>query len=165
MLYFAYGSNLYSQRLANRLTNITRIGHRLLPGFQLRFHKVGWRDQSAKCDAFRTDQESDWLHGVLYNIPDNQLSVLDHIEGLGHGYERETVQLFDHTSRQAEMAFTYIATLIDPSLKPYDWYRHHVVQGAIEAGFPEAYVQQILQIEVIEDCDLERAEREWSIHR
>ncbi|WP_020409050.1 gamma-glutamylcyclotransferase family protein [Hahella ganghwensis] len=165
MLYFAYGSNLYSKRMSSRLTGITRVGPRMLPGFELRFHKVGWRDNSAKCDAFRAEGTLTPLYGILYDIPDHQVALLDDIEGVGQGYDRETVQLFHSNVQPAEAALTYIATLIDPTLKPYDWYRHHVIAGAREGGFPAAYIERILCVEVMEDIDLQRAEKEWSIHR
>ena len=50
MLYFAYGSNLSSARMAARVPSARVVARAQLPGHALRFHKVG-RDGSAKCDA------------------------------------------------------------------------------------------------------------------
>ncbi len=182
MYYFAYGSNLYSKRLIARLNQVERLGTRLLPEHRLCFHKVGWRDGSAKCDAHRTNNNEDFMYGVLYEIMAEQLPILDEIEGVGHGYERHEVQLYlpatdpphigsDLTPQSglagtpAETAFTYIATLIDAELRPYDWYVNHVVKGAYEAGFPQNYIDTILQVVSISDNDQQRAEQEWGIHQ
>ena len=174
MYYFAYGSNLYSRRLAARLDHITPLGTRLLPGYSLRFHKVGWRDQSAKCDAYQTHHHSDVLYGMLYDIGAQQLPILDAIEGVGQGYEKQEVTLYrllesaglqNVSIAPAETALTYIANRIDDQLLPYDWYVQHVLQGAIEANFPEHYIDRIRRTPSIPDLDQARASLEWALHQ
>ena len=61
-------------------------------------------------------------------------------------------------------AFTYCATLVDPDLKPFDWYREHVLRGACEHGLPAAYVAAIAAVESIEDPNLQRQCRERAIY-
>lgn len=50
--YFAYGSNMCSGRLSERVS-CTFVAVARLAGHQLRFHKVS-KDGSSKCDAFHT---------------------------------------------------------------------------------------------------------------
>ncbi|HEV7276549.1 MAG TPA: gamma-glutamylcyclotransferase family protein [Devosiaceae bacterium] len=58
-----------------------------LPEFQLRFHKIGRKDRSAKCDAFHTGRADDVIIGILYEMPDAEKPDLDAAEGLGYGYD------------------------------------------------------------------------------
>ena len=91
-------------------------------------------------------------------------AALDRAEGLGNGYEVKTVEVFAD-DRPGIRAFTYYATRTDIALRPYAWYRQHVLQGARETGLPEHYVALIATIETIDDPDSARCEAEIAIHR
>ena len=67
MLYFAYGSNLSSLRLQQRVPSARLVTTGRLLQHALLFHKIG-RDGSAKCNAFYTGLEADTLYGALYRI-------------------------------------------------------------------------------------------------
>ena len=56
MLYFAYGSNMLTARLRERMPSCKPLGIAKLPGHALRFHKRS-KDQSGKCNAFATDDD------------------------------------------------------------------------------------------------------------
>lgn len=135
----------------------------MLRSHQLCFHKVG-RDGSAKCDACETGDPDHVVYGVLFILAPEDRSALDKVEGLGRGYEVKdvTVRMFDD---QEFTAFTYYATHVDASLKPLDWYRQHVIYGAVENNLPAAYQQYIRLTESIADSDAERRERELSVYR
>lgn len=62
--YFAYGSNMLTERLIARTPSARPVGTSLLPGHRLTFHKRG-RDGSGKCDAFETAH----LHRRLLDPP------------------------------------------------------------------------------------------------
>ncbi len=49
--YFAYGSNMLTARLHERVPSATPIGIGQLEGHALRWDKRSWRDGSGKCDA------------------------------------------------------------------------------------------------------------------
>lgn len=163
MLYFAYGSNMSSSRLLARVPSARKLGTGMLHAHQLCFHKVG-RDGSAKCDARETGNSDHVVHGVLFIIEPEDRSALDEVEGVGRGYEVKdvTVRMFDD---QELTAFTYYATHVDVSLRPFDWYRQHVIYGAAEHNLPDAYQQYIRLIESIPDSDAQRRERELSVYR
>lgn len=158
MKYFAYGSNMSSRRLRARTKSARPVGVYTLPGFALRFHKVG-KDGSGKCDAFRTGNSADRVVGVLYDLDAADEAPLDRIEGLGWGYRKEQVEV-KGPGGDIESAFTYCAIRIDRSLRPYSWYLEHVLAGAREAGLPEEYVAEIVRYDATPDpCEgRERAE-------
>jgi len=89
---------------------------------------------------------------------------LDRAEGLGFGYEEKTVTLVSAAGREVE-AFTYYATSIDPALRPYHWYKEHVVRGASEHGLQDDYVRFLEQVDSVADPNGERYESEMSIYR
>lgn len=161
MLYFSFGSNMSEKRLLRRIT-ASRIGVAILTEHQLCFRKRSNSDGSAKCDILETGQPDDFVLGVLYDIDRSQKPVLDIYEGLGYGYDVKTVSVtIDNKSFDA---FTYYATNIDTSLKPYHWYKRHVLEGARENNMPEDYIQRIDKVPAQIDIDSERKERELSIY-
>ena len=141
MKYFAYGSNMSSKRLRARTPSARPVGVCTLPGFALRFHKVG-KDGSGKCDAFRTGDSADRVVGVLYDLAPADEAPLDRVEGLGWGYRKEQVGV-EGPGGNIESAFTYCAIRIDTSLRPYSWYLEHVLAGAREARLPAEYVAEL----------------------
>ncbi|MEM0953386.1 MAG: gamma-glutamylcyclotransferase family protein [Pseudomonadota bacterium] len=161
MLYFAYGSNMSSRRLQQRILTVRSLGTAILHGHQLRFHKMG-SDGSGKCDAYCTDVYDDVIHGVLFEIDDAGKATLDGIEGLGFGYDDKEVEVL-HGGSEVR-AVTYIATRIDEKRQPFAWYHQHVVVGAQEAELPEAYLRNILDVTVIDDPDPIRHAKELAIY-
>lgn len=152
--YFAYGSNMLSDRLRFRTPSCRVLGVATLAGHTLRFHKGG-ADGSGKCDAFATGLPGDVVIGVLYAIDKTDKPALDRAEGVHHGYEDAavTVTLADGTSRAA---VAYLATddAIDDSTTPYVWYKDFVVDGAREHDLPRAYVEHfIASVAAVPDPD------------
>lgn len=163
MLYFSYGSNMSIKRIQQRIPLATFISIATLPGHNLLFHKIG-QDSSAKCDARETGQPGDAVIGVVFEISKSDKKCLDQFESLGHGYDDKSVQLFG-TGGSRLQAMTYYATKIDESLKPYHWYKDHVVRGAAENDLPQSYLQAIINVESIADPEPDRHERETAIYR
>lgn len=164
MLYFAYGSNLSSKRLRQRVPSAVRVAVARLPGHALRFHKESRVDGSAKCDAWESGDPGDQVLGVVYEIQVGHKPGLDRVEGLGEGYEEKQVRVELEAGGGIE-AFTYYATLIRRDLRPLDWYKRHVLVGARENGLPEAYIREIEAVSSIPDSDKLRHARELAIYR
>ncbi|KGM06896.1 hypothetical protein LP43_1391 [Methylophaga thiooxydans] len=162
-LYFAYGSNMAFSRLFQRVPSAQKYCQVQLYKHQLRFHKRSHVDGSAKCDAWYTGTWSDWVEGIIYNIAVRDKLHLDDIEGVGHGYAIKQVSVVDKHDRVFQ-AYTYVATDIDTELRPFDWYKQHVLIGAKEHHLPVEYIEQINAVEAEVDSDTERAEREMAIH-
>ena len=162
MFYFAYGSNMSVRRLKERLPIASPIDVAHLYAHELRFHKTG-RDGSGKCDAHKTGDSQHAVIGIVYEISQADILILDKIEGLGVGYERKTVSLSSQ-SMGSITAFTYYATRTDSSLLPFHWYKHHVLVGAREHNLPSAYIEEISRVEAMLDPDQERHRNEIEIY-
>ena len=130
---------------------------------RLKFHKKS-NDGSGKCDAFYVDNPKDFIYGMLFELTTSQLWILDKYEGLGIGYEQKSVQVVTHDMGTLS-ALTYYATDIDSSLKPYQWYKEHVLYGAIEHNLPKDYISDIKKIGAMSDSNTKRHEKELMIYQ
>lgn len=162
MHYFAYGSNMSLARLQARILSARRIATGVLAEHSLRFHKSG-KDGSGKCDAFQTMDAGDRVIGAVFSIDPLEKPHLDTIEGLGFGYDEKSVTVLSASGIEYR-ASTYYATRIDASLKPFSWYRHHVLVGARESALPEDYIRRIEAVEYLDDPDRERDLLERALH-
>jgi hypothetical protein len=156
-LYFAYGSNLHPRRLAERVSSALALGPAALEGHVLRFHKRG-RDGSGKCDAMRTGRPGDAVLGMLYRLAPADVERLGRVEGVGRGYVVRHVRV--RAGAAEADAFTYgaDATAIDPTLRPWDWYKTLVIAGARHHRFPDQYVRTIEVVPSRADPDRRRAD-------
>jgi len=161
--YFAFGSNLSSRRLIQRLPEVTVACVATLPRHLLCWRKND-RGQSGKCDIAYTGNHEDVVYGVVYRMTRDERLTLDSIESAGFGYERKNVRVTSAIGDMLE-AFTYFALDIDHQQQPFHWYKEHVLRGALEHGFPQHYVEIIKATASIDDQDNERHHRELSIYR
>jgi hypothetical protein len=158
---FSYGSNMLTRRLRDRAPSATPIGVGQLNGYTLRWHKRSRKDGSGKCDIVATGVASDCVHGVIFAIDADDKRGLDNAEGLGHGYdEKRVVALVDGVP---VTAVAYVATDIDPSLRPYDWYKALVVAGAREHRLPAEYVRALEAVRSVPDPDRTRAAKHLAL--
>ncbi len=162
MKYFAYGSNMSIRRIQQRVPEAQMISTAILKEHILLFHKVS-KDGSGKCDAFFTGNQQDFLIGVLYNIEKKDKKELDKAEGLGQGYDEKEVVVYIDNDIQ-NVALTYVATEYDNTLKPFSWYKKHVLKGAKEANLPFEYIKTIEAVESVKDEDDEREKKELNIY-
>ena len=162
MKYFAYGSNMSLKRLQQRAPRAHPLGTYSLDEHELRFHKLS-KDGSGKCDAFYTGDNSYVVMGVLYEIHESEKAALDIAEGVGWGYEDKEVSV-SSTEGKIVTAVTYCATRIKKSLRPYSWYKKHVLVGAREANLPSEYRAGIEAIDVLKDPDQKREAEQYAIH-
>lgn len=144
LYYFAYGSNMLTSRLQARTPSARRLGVATLPGWQLRFHKVG-SDGSGKGDIVPAPGEH--VTGVLYRLRARELRRLDLAEGAGYVRRRIAVQVGCRWQR----CETYIATRVDPALQPFDWYRRLLLAGLLENEIAGAMVQRVLDTPALPD--------------
>ena len=149
-------------RIKHRVESATVVSTARLYRHSLRFHKKSI-DGSAKCDIELTNNPGDIVHGVLYELLACEKHILDRYEGLGNGYDEKQVSvILPHG--EPVTASTYYATHIDASLKPYHWYKEHVLKGAREHALPSDYVATIEAIPSIADPDQDNHVKELSIY-
>jgi len=162
MLYFSYGSNMSVCRLLERVPSAKFVATASLNEHDLRFHKKG-KDGSSKCDAYYTGNPDHSIIGVIFEIPETEKPELDREEDLGNGYEEKEVMLTTRAGKQIK-ALTYYATNIDETLRPYQWYKYHVLTGAKENDLPDLYLKKLEDIESIQDPEQERHDQEMAIY-
>jgi gamma-glutamylcyclotransferase len=162
MRYFAYGSNMHIERLRERVTSFDYICTGILKEYNLKFHKKS-RDGSGKCNANYTGNEKDQVHGVIFEIPQNEKGKLDRAEGLGAGYSEQNVHVMSKFGLTS--AFTYIAEsdAIDDSLRPYLWYKQFVINAAKYFHLPDEYIRMIEMVEYLQDSNQERVRKNLAI--
>jgi len=162
VLYFSYGSNMSTPRIKHRVESATVISVAHLHQHSLRFHKKSV-DGSAKCGIAHTKSPNDLVYGVVFEILISDKHILDNYEGLGNGYEEKTVSIILPDGKSIAAA-TYYATHIDVSLKPYHWYKEHVLRGAREHALPPEHIAAIEAIQSIADPDHDKHVKEISIY-
>lgn len=145
-LYFAYGSNLSTERLQARVPSARARCRGRLPHHALRWHKLG-RDGSGKCDIVPTSAPN-VVWGVLFDVSRNEKPALDAVEGLGIGYFEKEVRIV--TGDGECLALTYHANpaRTDAALRPFDWYKDYVVRGAREHALPADYIRALERVEI-----------------
>ena len=139
MKYFAYGSNMLTERLQDRVSSAKNPRPLALRGHRLRFHKKS-SDGSGKCNIIATACDNDVVHGVLFEIDDAQMNTLDCYEGVCYCYRRVEITIaLDGTETKA---CVYVAEkdAIDDALMPYRWYYDLVLSAAEQHALPRDYV-------------------------
>ena len=157
ILYFAYGSNMYTARLRYRVPSCRFHSTVQLLKHRLCFHKRS-SDGSGKCNAFATAASKDSVFGVVYEISPAEKPALDRAEGLGSGYHDEYLRVQTPDGQDVQVQ-TYIADrdAIDDRLKPYSWYKDFVVKGAQEHGLPLEYIHSYIEpVLAVTDPDRKR---------
>ena len=154
-VYFAYGSNMLSRRLCSseRTPSAKAIETGFIIKRRLTFHKLSC-DGSGKCDIESTENASDRVYGVLFEIDDSEKGKLDKAEGRGKGYDEGQVDVV--TSTNTIKAYSYIAIKKESELRPYHWYKALVIAGAVEHGLPKAYVEWLQTFQSHADPDIKR---------
>ncbi|MBE0377806.1 gamma-glutamylcyclotransferase family protein [Pseudoalteromonas prydzensis] len=158
---FSFGSNMSSSRLLARLPNARRIGTAILSGYELSFDMVS-SDGSGKGNVRPSNDDNAHVYGVVYQLNDDEKTILDTIEGPRYDCVDIQVTLLDG---QKIAAHCYMANTTDANILPYDWYMQHVYRGALEAGVPNAYSDAIKSRPTCQDSDTVRAAIEFAVHK
>lgn len=163
MLIFAYGSNMNLNRLTKRVPSAVKVSNAFLPGHKLVCNKIS-NDGSAKANILKTDIPAEIVWGALFSINSNEKALLDNAEGLGSGYNEETLTFYNEFNNPYS-AQVYIADskATDNNLLPYDWYKEFIVTGAIQNKLPADYISLLQSIPCIPDSDEKRRIKNYSI--
>jgi hypothetical protein len=155
MKYFAYGSNMCTKRLRQGVPSAAFDTKAVLHCHVLKFHKRS-QDGSGKCNLSHTGNHADEVHGVVFDIDEEEKPALDDAEGRHKGYNQITINV--HTDNGTIALFTYVADgdAIDDSLQPYTWYKNLVLFGAREYSLPESYVHAIELVPANQDPNAAR---------
>jgi gamma-glutamylcyclotransferase len=160
--YFAYGSNMLAERLLARCPSARSIGTARAIGFDLSFAKRSTADGSGKAMLTASDKSGATVHGVLFNLDTADLSNLDRLEGVGHGYRRENGFKVFAQDDQLVVAATYMADpdYVDPNLLPYDWYVNIAIADARQHRLPSSYIDMLVAVSTVADPSPDRQSRQ-----
>lgn len=156
MFYFAYGSNMLTARLAERVPSVRPIGAAWLTGHQLHFHLRGG-DGSGKCNVLHTGRDSDIVHGVLFELDAERLERLHAAEGPAYAFLE--LDVYTMNTRYPAAIYRGQPEWLDETLVPFDWYLAFVLGGAREHGLPDEHLRRLEAIGAEPDHDAERAAR------
>ncbi|WP_420410580.1 gamma-glutamylcyclotransferase family protein [Hoeflea sp.] len=140
-LYFAYGSNMLTERLVARCKSAKPIGSAYVADHGLEFSKKS-KDTSGK--ATLVPRPGNIQYGVLFEISREDQNKLDSEEGVGAGYERIEDFAIVKTVGDVKMSVTtYLAEEPQDGLKPFDWYLALVLAGAMQHNLPTSQILEI----------------------
>lgn len=134
--YFAFGSNMSSARMTERIASAKSRGRGRLDEWGLVCNKAGL-DGTAKANI--EPRPGDVVWGVIYELDADELERLDAIEG---GYRRVMVTVADEADHPRR-CWTYTSGRLTSDERLLDWYRALIVTGATEHGLPRSYVARL----------------------
>ena len=143
-LYFAYGSNLLSARMRERVPSAAARGPARLSGWRLTTDKRG-KDGTGKANLRREPAAAVW--GVVWAIDPAEWPQLDRLEG---GYARVEVEVETPAGTRLRAA-TYASDRLTAAPVLDRGYKRAIVDGAREHGLPEAWIAALEALPQIED--------------
>jgi gamma-glutamylcyclotransferase len=161
--YFAYGSNMLTERLRARCPSAVCVGIAEATNFALEFGKRS-KDKSGKATLVATDGRNSYSLGVVFEINKTEQKALDKFEGFGKGYDADDSFPARLVGDGAIIhTRTYLADALVPHLRPYDWYLALIIAGAQAHGLDRDYVTRLRQVAFDVDPDKGRPTRTFAI--
>lgn len=145
--YFAYGSNMDTERMRQRGVEIINQRWAVLTGWRLVFDKIG---SQAGCGyANIVEDKTSVVEGIFYEIPAAHIKLLDEHEGYPFHYYRKRVSVKLY-SGDYELGEVYIASpkMRGKKLKPTKAYLHHLLVGAYGV-VTSNYFKKLMEVECI----------------
>ncbi|WP_345790944.1 gamma-glutamylcyclotransferase family protein [Halonatronomonas betaini] len=133
--YFAYGSNMSSRRLKERIPSARSVTTARLNNYRFACNKIGG-DNTGYANL-EYDPESH-VYGVVYKLQPDHFNTLDLYEG---NYQRKEVRV--EAGSKKLKAITYISDYTSNDLQVADWYQEYILNGAREHQLPAEYIQTI----------------------
>jgi phage replication-related protein YjqB (UPF0714/DUF867 family) len=128
--YFAYGSNLCVTQMATRCPDAVNPRPARLDGHDWLINERG----VATVEPFDGSQ----VHGVLWQVTDHDLAVLDSAEGVPVRYRRDRLTV--HTDDGPTSAWVYIDHRVNPG-PPRPGYLERIIDGAVHHGLPARWIE------------------------
>lgn len=147
--YFAYGSNLDTGRLEDRVGR-RNIEWRLarLDGYRLSFDKPA---DDGSGYAMVVPEEGHTVHGVLYALQNHELEKLDKHEGVHKKqYMRRTITVTTQNGEQIS-AECYFAVSPSSGLHPRRVYLDLIIKGAKVHNLPPRYIEWLQSMTAMDD--------------
>lgn len=128
MKYFAYGSNMDKDRMVERKINFTSRKFAKLDNHKLVFNKKA-KDGNF-CYANLEVSDGDFVEGIIYEFPDDEILNLDKAEGFPKHYDKVKIIVNDEDNNPINV-LTYIAQSgkVVNGLLPTSAYLNHLLAG------------------------------------
>ena len=152
LYYFAYGSNMNSERVRARGLEYSQVLSGQLSGYELSFNKYSAKREGSAANI--TKQENAVTEGVLYLLSgEEQIIQMDPFEGFPDHYSRELLSIA--TKSEPVKAWVYIANqrFIRENLLPPRWYLNHLLAG--KQFLTQPYYERLKKVECIIGTDIE----------
>jgi phage replication-related protein YjqB (UPF0714/DUF867 family)/gamma-glutamylcyclotransferase (GGCT)/AIG2-like uncharacterized protein YtfP len=128
--YFAYGSNL----------SVEQMAHRCPDAVDPRLATLADHDWLINERGVATVEPWDGgeVHGILWQVSDDDLAALDRAEGVPERYRRDRLDVL--TADGPISAWVYIDHRVEPGA-PRDGYLERIIEGAGHHGLPDRWVE------------------------
>ncbi|MBT4349438.1 gamma-glutamylcyclotransferase [bacterium] len=138
IFYFAYGSNMNTQRMNDRCgsEHFTDLGKGYLDDWQFYFYGRKYANIKPKNNSV--------VEGVLFVIDGDCLQSLDRVEGYPHVYQRDVVNIRQDDEKY--LAEVYVVQGDNTVGVPTPQYYQIVFTGAVEHDLSVDYVNQIKEL-------------------
>ncbi|MBI4529300.1 MAG: gamma-glutamylcyclotransferase [Deltaproteobacteria bacterium] len=147
MYYFAYGSNMNWMQMTQRCPSARFVSVARLKDHRFAITRQSRRRKCGTADVLPEYGSDVW--GVVYDIDDSELSVLDGFED-GYGREKMHVDPTGDGGRPIQ-AWVYIAEKEASAPLPNGTYKRLILEGARHWKLPQAYVEMLEDIEVADN--------------
>ncbi len=127
--YFAYGSNLCVRQMALRCADAADPQPAVLADHDWLINQRG----VATVEPFAGNQ----VHGVLWQVSDDDLATLDSAKGVPVRYRRDRLTV--HTGEGPSPAWVYIDHRVIPG-PPRPGYLPRIIDGAAQHGLPQRWI-------------------------
>lgn len=128
--YFAYGSNLCAQQMAQRCPDATNPQRATLADHDWLINERG----VATVEPLTGSE----VHGVVWQVSDRDLATLDSAEGVPARYRRDRLTVV--TAGGPSSAWVYIDHRVEPG-PPRSGYLERVLDGARHHGLPHRWIE------------------------
>lgn len=146
-IYFAYGSNLDVDQVTARCggENVRTVDIGYLPDHRLAFTQYYADWGGGVADVVKSPGNAVW--GIIYELSNNALELLDTFEGYPHDYTR-TKHTVMTPGGQGYDAWVYLVKRKDGDfIPPSNRYLDVIKRTAKDARFPEEYIAYLNKIQ------------------
>ncbi|MBL7053072.1 MAG: gamma-glutamylcyclotransferase [Candidatus Portnoybacteria bacterium] len=154
-LYFAYGANLDPEVIKKRCPYSKFVDTGEVIGHKLSFTRKTRSSLPSKKDSWLADiiySPGEIVWGAIYQIPFQEMLVLDGIEGnyrSVHGYQRMSIEVLLSRDQITKKAWAYFVKNREGTGPPARIYMEKIINGAKHHDLPKDYIDFLKSIETI----------------
>lgn len=149
MYYFAYGNNMNFEILKEQGVEFLSRKKGILRGYRIIFNKKVKNEKYSYANIEQTENNKDIIEGILYELNDNEMKIIDNKEGFPTEYNKYRIDV--ETEDGIIQAFVYIAhpEWVDNNLKPSKVYIENMLKA--KDIISTKYIKLIENIETFEE--------------